>query len=68
MRQWSKSPRRSSGSMPVASAAGNCSVAVRENWPRVVKDARLHDALRSMYIPPSLLRIGSTIGRGLYNI
>jgi len=71
MRPWTKPSRRSSGNMR-ASAAGHSRAAVVENWPpsvglsAVVNDARLRDALQCMYIPPSLLRIGSTIGRGLY--
>ena len=67
MRHWR-------GSVPVSAAGGGarhggCSAAVQWMGPgltTVVKDARLHDALQAMYIPPSLLRIGSTIGRGTY--
>jgi len=70
MQPWTKSSRRSPGGVS-ASVAGNSNSMGRENWPRVglstvINDARLHDALRSMYIPPSLLHIGRTIGRGQY--
>jgi len=72
MRRWSKPARRPLASLPAAAATGAAGPVSRlQDWPgvgltTVVKDARLHDALQSMYIPPSLLRIGSTIGRGLY--
>jgi len=76
MRPWSLQACRhalpsSSSSLP----ASDTSRRREDTWMKaagglttVVKDARLHDALQSMYIPPSLLRIGSTIGRGRYNI
>jgi len=73
MRRWTKPSHRSPPSATPASAAGSGGSMVGEKWPRVmglsavVKDARLHEALKSMYIPRSLLRIGSTIGRGLFN-
>jgi len=76
MRQWSKpTSRRSSANKPQCSApcrSGHAAVAaVGDNWPltsglsAVIKDTRLHETLQSMYMPPSQLRIGSTIGRGL---
>ena len=64
MRPWTKPSGRSSSNTS-ASATGRSRAAVGGGLSVVVKDARLHDALQSMYIPPSLLRIGSTIGRGL---
>jgi len=70
MRQWSKSQRPVGASIPASAGtgAGRGCAGARDDCTAVVKDARLHDALQSMYIPPSLLRIGGTIGRGLYNV
>ena len=81
LRQWNgggkASARRSSSQQASSSSCGSAAVGCwRDNCPAprvgvgtglsaVVSDARLHEALRSMYIPPSQLRLGSTIGRGL---
>jgi len=78
MREWSGRASQRRSSQPGSSNCSAAAVGCRDNWTptaRVctglsafVNDARLHDALRSMYIPPSQLSIGSSIGRGLQNV